>query len=86
MKISDRPEFKSKKPPLTFTENETVLKAVKAMKAAVVCKFAMNSAAKRKLTAKNIETLQQQLNVKEGSAALKKAKKNMTKQILLLST
>ena len=32
MKISDRPEFKSKKPPLTFTENETVLKAVKAMK------------------------------------------------------
>ena len=32
MKISDRPEFKSKKPPLTFTENETVLNAVKAMK------------------------------------------------------
>ena len=32
MKISDRPEFKSKKPPLTFGENETVLKAVKAMK------------------------------------------------------
>ena len=32
MKISDRPEFKSKKPPLTFGENETVLTAVKAMK------------------------------------------------------
>ena len=32
MKISDRPEFKSKKPPLTFRENDTVLKAVKAMK------------------------------------------------------
>jgi CBS domain-containing protein len=31
MKISERPEFKSKKPPLTFNENDTVLKAVKAM-------------------------------------------------------
>ncbi len=31
MKISERPEFKSKKPPLTFGENDTVLKAVKAM-------------------------------------------------------
>ena len=31
MKISERPEFKSKKPPLTFTENESVLNAVKAM-------------------------------------------------------
>ena len=31
MKISERPEFKSKKPPLTFRENDTVLKAVKAM-------------------------------------------------------
>ena len=32
MKISERPEFKSKKPPLTFGENDTVLVAVKAMK------------------------------------------------------
>ncbi len=31
LKISERPEFKSKKPPLTFRENDTVLKAVKAM-------------------------------------------------------
>ena len=31
MKISQRPEFKSKKPPLTFGENDFVLKAVKAM-------------------------------------------------------
>jgi len=31
MKISERPEFKSKKPPLTFTENDSVLNAVKAM-------------------------------------------------------
>ena len=31
MKICDRPEFKSKKPPLTFKENEVVLKAVKQM-------------------------------------------------------
>ena len=31
MKISERPEFKSKKPPLTFGENDSVLKAVKAM-------------------------------------------------------
>ena len=31
MKISERPEFKNKKPPLTFNENDTVLKAVKAM-------------------------------------------------------
>lgn len=31
MKICDRPEFKSKKPPLTFGENELVLKAVKKM-------------------------------------------------------
>ena len=31
MKISERPEFKSKKPPLTFTENDSVLDAVQAM-------------------------------------------------------
>ena len=31
MKISERPEFKSKKPPLTFDKNQTVLAAVKAM-------------------------------------------------------
>ena len=31
MKISERPEFKSKKPPLTFNENQTVINAVKAM-------------------------------------------------------
>ena len=31
MKISERPEFKNKKPPLTFTENDSVLNAVKAM-------------------------------------------------------
>ena len=29
MKICDRPEFKSKKPPLTFGENDKVLNAVK---------------------------------------------------------
>ena len=31
MKICDRPEFKSKKPPLTFKENETVIAAIKKM-------------------------------------------------------
>ena len=31
MKIAQRPEFKSKKPPLTFYENELVINAVKAM-------------------------------------------------------
>ena len=31
MKICDRPEFKSKKPPLTFRENDLVLNAVKKM-------------------------------------------------------
>ena len=31
MKICDRPEFKSKKPPLTFGENDFVIKAVKKM-------------------------------------------------------
>ena len=31
MKICDRPEFKSKKPPLTFLENDQVLSAVKLM-------------------------------------------------------
>ena len=31
MKICDRPEFKSKKPPLTFQENDQVLSAVKLM-------------------------------------------------------
>ena len=31
MKISERPEFKSKKPPVTFSENEKVIIAVKAM-------------------------------------------------------
>ena len=31
MKICDRPEFKSKKPPLTFKENDLVMTAVKAM-------------------------------------------------------
>ena len=31
MKICDRPEFKSKKPPLTFKENDYVMTAVKAM-------------------------------------------------------
>lgn len=31
MKICDRPEFKSKKPPLTFKENDVVSKAVKQM-------------------------------------------------------
>ena len=31
MKICERPEFKSKKPPLTFSENDKVLTAVKAM-------------------------------------------------------
>ena len=31
MKISERPEFKSKKPPVTFNENEKVIIAVKAM-------------------------------------------------------
>tara|TARA_B100000579_G_scaffold414235_1_gene407657 strand:+ start:68 stop:583 length:516 start_codon:yes stop_codon:yes gene_type:complete len=31
MKISERPEFKNKKPPLTFDENQSVLLAVKAM-------------------------------------------------------
>ena len=31
MKICDRPEFKSKKPPLTFRENDLVSKAVKKM-------------------------------------------------------
>ena len=31
MKICERPEFKSKKPPLTFFENDKVLNAVKAM-------------------------------------------------------
>ncbi len=31
MKIAERPEFKSKKPPVTFQENEKVITAVKAM-------------------------------------------------------
>ena len=31
MKISERPEFKSKKPPITFSENDKVIDAVKAM-------------------------------------------------------
>ncbi len=31
MKISERPEFKSKKPPMTFKENDTVFNAVKSM-------------------------------------------------------
>ena len=31
MKISERPEFKSKKPPITFSENDRVIDAVKAM-------------------------------------------------------
>ena len=31
MKIYDRPEFKSKKPPLTFKESDSVMSAVKAM-------------------------------------------------------
>ena len=31
MKICDRPEFKSKKPPLTYMENDLVLDAVKTM-------------------------------------------------------
>ncbi len=31
MKISERPEFKSKKPPVTFGESEKVIVAVKAM-------------------------------------------------------
>ena len=31
MKISERPEFKSKKPPVTFEENEKVINAVKTM-------------------------------------------------------
>ena len=31
MKISERPEFKSKKPPVTFEENDKVMNAVKAM-------------------------------------------------------
>ena len=31
MKISERPEFKSKKPPITFFENDKVIDAVKAM-------------------------------------------------------
>ena len=31
MKISERPEFKSKKPPITFSENDKVINAVKAM-------------------------------------------------------
>ena len=31
MKICDRPEFKSKKPPLTYKENDLVLDAVKTM-------------------------------------------------------
>ncbi len=31
MKISERPEFKSKKPPVTFQENDKVINAVKAM-------------------------------------------------------
>ena len=31
MKICDRPEFKSKKPPLTYMENDLVLDAVKKM-------------------------------------------------------
>ena len=31
MKISERPEFKSKKPPMTFKESDTVINAVKAM-------------------------------------------------------
>jgi CBS domain-containing protein len=31
MKISERPEFKSKKPPLTFKENDSVFNAVKSM-------------------------------------------------------
>ena len=30
MKISQRPEFNSKKPPLTYSENDSVLLAVKA--------------------------------------------------------
>ncbi len=33
MKISERPEFKSKKPPVTFEENERVIDAVKTMTA-----------------------------------------------------
>ncbi len=32
MKISERPEFKNKKPPLTFGENDIVFKAVSEMK------------------------------------------------------
>ena len=31
MKIAERPEFKSKKPPVTFQENDKVITAVKAM-------------------------------------------------------
>ena len=31
MKICERPEFKNKKPPLTFTENQKVIDAVKSM-------------------------------------------------------
>ena len=31
MKIAERPEFKSKKPPVTFQENDKVIAAVKAM-------------------------------------------------------
>ena len=31
MKIEERPEFKSKKPPVTFQENDKVITAVKAM-------------------------------------------------------
>ena len=31
MKISERPEIKSKKPPITFFENDSVIDAVKAM-------------------------------------------------------
>ena len=31
MKICERPEFKSKKPPLTFSANDKVLSALKAM-------------------------------------------------------
>ncbi len=31
MKISERPEFKSKRPPVTFEENDKVINAVKAM-------------------------------------------------------
>ena len=31
MKICDRPEFKSKKPPVTFSESDKVMDAIKIM-------------------------------------------------------